>query len=58
LSFTPPLLPSVNVDNPFVDAVVHAIAIVADNAFFAPPSPNTTAATFYGLNTPPKSPPH
>jgi hypothetical protein len=42
------LLPSVDVDNPVVDAVVDAIPIVADNAFFAPPSPNTTAATFYG----------
>jgi hypothetical protein len=42
------LLSSVDIDNPFADAVVDAIAIVADNAFCAPPSPNTTAATFYG----------
>jgi hypothetical protein len=46
LSFTLPLLPSVDNDNPFVDAVVDAIAIIADNTFFAPPSPNTKAATF------------
>jgi hypothetical protein len=42
------MLSSINVDNPFIDGVVDAIAIVADNAFFARLSPNTTAATFYG----------